>query len=198
MIFVKRVNATGSSQRIPSKLSYFQILATLISALTFSTQARAGGYEGQSMYITAPPPAPETEAKAAPQREAVPVRRERLHGATSGIVDMVTEAARRHGVPTAFAQAVIRIESGYNCRAYSHGARGIGQILPATARSEGVTGNLFECSTGLEASMRYLHHALALFGEGCAGLSAYNTGLLTHGQCTGYGRKAMRLAQLMK
>ena len=142
--------------------------------------------------------APPASGKAAPpaSREAAPhVER---HAAPAGLVDMVSEAARRHGVPVALAHAIIKIESGYNCRAHSpNGAQGIGQILPATARAEGVTGNLYECSTGLEASMRYLAHALESHGGGCEGASAYNTGLAAPRRCTGYGRKAMQLARLL-
>ena len=112
---------------------------------------------------------------------------------------MVTEAAERHGVPVALAHAIIKIESGYNCHAHSrYGAAGIGQVLPSSARAEGVSGNLYECGTGLEASMRYLRHAVALYGPGCAAASAYNTGLFGRGRCTGYGRRAMRLAQLFR
>jgi soluble lytic murein transglycosylase-like protein len=112
---------------------------------------------------------------------------------------MVTEAAERHGVPVALAHAIIKIESGYNCRAHSHyGAAGIGQVLPSSARAEGVSGNLYDCGTGLEASMRYLKHAVTLYGAGCEAASAYNTGLSGRGRCTGYGRRAMRLAQLLK
>jgi soluble lytic murein transglycosylase-like protein len=117
-------------------------------------------------------------------------------GAASSIYTMVTEAAERHGVPVGLAHAIIKIESGYNCRAHSrYGAAGIGQVLPSSARAEGVSGNLYECSTGLEASMRYLKHAVAVYGDSCAAASAYNTGISGRGRCTGYGRRAMRLAQ---
>jgi soluble lytic murein transglycosylase-like protein len=151
------------------------------------------------MYF-APPiqetPTASVKPAAAPLREAVP-HFER-HGAAAGLLDMVSEAARRHGIPVALAQAIIKIESGYNCRARSpNGAQGIGQILPATARSEGVTGNLYECATGLEAAMRYLAHAIESHGGGCEGASAYNTGLAAPRRCTGYGRKAMQLARLL-
>jgi membrane-bound lytic murein transglycosylase MltF len=116
---------------------------------------------------------------------------------SSQLVDMVAESAQRHGVPVGLAQAIIKIESGYNCRARSrNGAIGIGQILPATARAEGVSGNLYECATGLEASMRYLSHALSLYRGACEAASAYNLGLAARPRCTGYGRRAMSLSRL--
>ena len=112
---------------------------------------------------------------------------------------MVTEAAERHGVPVGLAHAIIKIESGYNCHARSrYGAIGIGQVIPSSARAEGVSGNLYECSTGLEASMRYLKHAITLYGDSCAAASAYNTGIFARRSCTGYGRMAMRMAQAMQ
>jgi soluble lytic murein transglycosylase-like protein len=139
------------------------------------------------------------EARAYARAEARAERRMRQTGAESSVAAMVTEAAERHGVPVGLAHAIIKIESGYNCHARSrYGAAGIGQVLPASARAEGVSGNLYNCSTGLEASMRYLKHAVAIYGDGCAAASAYNTGIFGAGRCTGYGRRAMRLAQLYR
>ena len=149
------------------------------------------------MYFAAPVQPPVQEGRAAAEPPA-PATARRI-GAASGIFAMVTEAAERHGVPVGLAHAIIKIESGYNCRAHSrYGAAGIGQVLPASARAEGVSGNLYECGTGLEASMRYLKHAVALYGDSCAAASAYNTGLFGAGRCTGYGRRAMQLAQAMR
>jgi soluble lytic murein transglycosylase-like protein len=178
---------------------WLPVAVTVGLVLLSQAAVAAGNADGRSMYIApSVQEAPPASGKAAPpaSREAAPhVER---HAAPAGLVDMVSEAARRHGVPVALAHAIIKIESGYNCRAHSpNGAQGIGQILPATARAEGVTGNLYECSTGLEASMRYLAHALESHGGGCEGASAYNTGLAAPRRCTGYGRKAMQLARLL-
>jgi len=173
--------------------------AALGTALVLLSHAPAfaGNSGGGSMYFAPPPqeaPASPVDPAQTPKKGSARGR----HEAAVGMVDMVSEAARRHGVPIALANAIIKIESGYNCRARSpNGAQGIGQILPATARAEGVTGNLYECATGLEAAMRYLAHALAAHGGGCEGLSAYNSGLASPRRCTGYGRKAMQLARLL-
>jgi soluble lytic murein transglycosylase-like protein len=52
---------------------------------------------------------------------------------------IVTQEAARAGVPQRIAHAVIRVESGYNCRARNpSGAAGAGQLMPATARAMGV------------------------------------------------------------
>jgi soluble lytic murein transglycosylase-like protein len=175
------------------------------AALPGHADARPSDLDAGSIYAA---PAP-TEARAAvekPQRTSFrrsPELRRAAFGssgpATGGIIGMVTAAAERHGVPVGLAHAIIKIESGYNCRARSrYGAVGIGQVLPSSARAEGVSGNLSECGTGLEAAMRYLSHAVALYGAGCEAASAYNIGLAARGRCTGYGRRAMRLAQLFR
>lgn len=105
-----------------------------------------------------------------------------------GIYAMVTEAARRHGVPPAIAHAVVKTESRYDCHAHSpSGALGIMQVLPATARGVGVHGPLTDCATGLEAGMRYLRQVLASRGDQCTVLSRYEGGLGVH-HCSGYGR----------
>jgi soluble lytic murein transglycosylase-like protein len=183
------------------KLTWLSFALTATVALSSSLYPSFAEARG-AIIVPFSSQSPTSEATAPPPAEsfhriqgAEPIR----HGASSGVVAMVTEAAERHGVPVGLAHAIIKIESGYNCHARSrYGAAGIGQVLPASARAEGVSGNLYECGTGLEAAMRYLKHAVAMYGESCAAASAYNTGLFGAGRCTGYGRRAMRLAQLFK
>ena len=116
---------------------------------------------------------------------------------SSGIAAMVSESAARHGVPANVAHAIVRIESGYNCRARSWaGAVGIMQTLPRTARGVGITGPLTDCATGLEAGMRYLAAIIELHGISCASLGLYERGMAARPRCTGYGAKAIRLARL--
>src|ERR1700722_5440007 len=184
------------------KSTSFSLILAIGVALWSAVYPSVGEARGALMNL--PSSNQETSAVAAPE-PAKPSERPRAaeaalpRGASSGVVAMVTEAAERHGVPVALAHAIIKIESGYNCRARSrYGAAGIGQVLPTSARAEGVSGNLYECGTGLEAAMRYLKPAVALYGSGCEAASAYNTGLFGAGRCTGYGRRAMRLAQLFK
>jgi len=108
---------------------------------------------------------------------------------------MVSAAAAAHGIPRSLAHAVATVESNYNCGLRGGaGERGIMQVKPATARSVGVTGNLFDCATGLKAGMLYLRIALARGGRGCAGVSLYQRGVYGRPGCTAYGRKVMALA----
>jgi soluble lytic murein transglycosylase-like protein len=128
-----------------------------------------------------------TEAETVAARAAAPA-------AQAGSVQaMVTEAALRHGIDPALAHAVATVESRYRCDAVGRaGELGVMQVKPATARSVGVTGNLRDCATGIEAGMRYLRAALDRHGEGCGGVSAYNMGIHRKASfCNGYGRKVM-------
>jgi soluble lytic murein transglycosylase-like protein len=192
--------ACHNSKRGPQSTLSPLFLAAAV-ALASPAFATVGEARGASMYMASEAPsAAEAPVSAVRQSgDAGLIRAAAAHGSSPAVVAMVTEAAERHGVPVALAHAIIKIESGYNCRAHSrYGAAGIGQVLPSSARAEGVSGNLYDCGTGLEASMRYLKHAVTLYGAGCEAASAYNAGLSGRGRCTGFGRRAMRLAQFFR
>lgn len=108
--------------------------------------------------------------------------------------DLIHQVSARHGVPPQIVRAVVKVESGGRCNARNAGAVGIMQVLPRTARSVGVNGNLTDCTTGLEAGVRYLKIALQRGGHGCAGVSLYQRGVHARPVCTAYGMKVMRIA----
>lgn len=142
-----------------------------------------------------------TSAEAAPKRSShvshANASEHVLTVASPGAVSsLVTSAARRHGVPVHLAHGVVRTESQYNCRARSsHGALGVMQVMPRTARSLGVYGNLLNCETSIDVGMRYLKEALEKSDNLCVGLSFYNTGLYAKPRCTSYGRKVLAHAR---
>ena len=104
-------------------------------------------------------------------------------------------AADKHGIPHRFAFALVTAESRGNCRARSSSnARGVTQVLPATARSVGVYGNLFDCSVGLDAGFAYLRRVTAVHGFTCKGFTLYNYGEAATVGCQAYGRHIMSLA----
>jgi hypothetical protein len=72
-------------------------------------------------------------------------------------------------------QALVRIESGYNPKALSpKGARGLAQLMPATARALGVdASNPIE---NLDGGARYLLSQLQTFASVPLALAAYNAG----------------------
>lgn len=110
---------------------------------------------------------------------------------TMGVHALVDQKAAKHGIPSHIAHGVVRVESRYRCDARNGVHAGAMQVKPATARSVGVTGNLFTCEHGIEAGMRYLRLALDRGGVGCAGVSFYNRGIYARSICTGYGRKVL-------
>jgi hypothetical protein len=89
----------------------------------------------------------------------------------------VEAAARSCGLDPALVDLVIRIESGYDPRAVSpKGARGLMQLLPATARSYGVS-DIFDARENIGAGTRYLSDLMRRFDSDLElALAAYNAG----------------------
>lgn len=81
---------------------------------------------------------------------------------------LVRHYARRHGVPVKLAFIIIHIESRWNPRARSRkGARGLGQIMPATARRLGYRGStkaLYRPETNVKWAMAALDECYELAG----------------------------------
>ena len=108
------------------------------------------------------------------------------------IFNLVTSLAEAHGIDPALAHAVVKVESGYDCSAKNRHSTATGpmQVLRGTARAVGVSGDLRNCRTGLEAGMRYLKKmVVAAHGNDCAAASAYNRGSVRG--CSAYGRKVV-------
>ena len=91
--------------------------------------------------------------------------------------DIIIEAARKFDVDAALVSAVIKAESDYNPRTQSHkGARGLMQLMPATAERFGVT-NSFDPAQNIHAGTRYLRWLLKTFdGNADLAVAAYNAG----------------------
>ncbi len=120
---------------------------------------------------------------------AGPAQAADLHG-------MISASAHRHGVPQALAHGIVRVESGYNCRARNprSSAKGLMQVIDGTARGVGVHGNRLDCHVGLEAGMRVLRQAFVVAGGNwCVAATIFNTGSGRH--CSGYGRRVLSFAR---
>lgn len=92
---------------------------------------------------------------------------------------LIYEAARKHQVNPRLVAALIRQESAGNIRAVSHkGARGLMQLMPATAKRFGVRKEqLFDPQHNLEAGVQYLSWLVDQFPNDLAKiLAAYNAG----------------------
>ena len=93
--------------------------------------------------------------------------------------DLIFATARRHGVNPALVAAMVRAESAFDRNAVSvKGARGLLQLMPATARRFGVEhGRLFDPAANLEAGVRYLKWLRGRFADDLPlVLAAYNAG----------------------
>jgi len=93
---------------------------------------------------------------------------------------IVIEEARRMGVPVSLALAVAHAESNFNAGAESHkGARGVMQIMPATARGEyGLSPDLlWEPRINVRVGLHFLKRLLRRYrGRIDLALSYYNGG----------------------
>ena len=96
-------------------------------------------------------------------------------GAT--IQDFVYAASQKHGVDADLIQSVIRAESGFNPKAVSRkGARGLMQLMPATASKLGVA-NSMDPAANVEGGTQYLHELLQRYNNDLIkALAAYNAG----------------------
>ena len=125
------------------------------------------------------PSAPEAVAlSAAAAAVAVPARRAPLE--SRPFAKLIETVSLKHGIDPALVHAVIEAESNYQPHAQSHvGARGLMQVMPATARDLGVSSArlLFDPQQNVEAGVKYLKFMLERFdGDLPTAIAAYNAG----------------------
>ncbi len=96
-------------------------------------------------------------------------------GRRSTYLPHAVAAARKHGVPEDLFLRLVQQESGWNPNARSHkGARGLAQLMPATAARLGV--NPDDPMQNLDGGARYLRMMYNTFGSWRLALAAYNAG----------------------
>jgi soluble lytic murein transglycosylase-like protein len=90
---------------------------------------------------------------------------------------IILEAANLNDVDITMVKAIIMAESSYNRRSVSrYGARGLMQLMPATAKSLGVK-DVFNPHENIHAGVRYYKSLLKRFdGDEKLALAAYNAG----------------------
>jgi soluble lytic murein transglycosylase-like protein len=149
-------------------------LACLASAPHAFAQERPG--EPGPLIASAEPiaPSPNERAAAPPPRASSPA-----------IYRSLAESeARRAGLPSEIADAVMAVESGYDSRAIgSSGEIGLMQVLPSTARMMGFAGSndaLAAPETNIHYGVTYLARAWRLAGgDLCTAVMKYRAG---HGE----------------
>lgn len=103
-----------------------------------------------------------------------------LDGFTTGDANVdgfIVASGSRHGVDPVLLYAIMHQESTFKARAVSpKGARGLMQLMPATASRYGVT-NIFDPRQNIDGGARYLRFLLDLFeGDVNLALAGYNAG----------------------
>jgi soluble lytic murein transglycosylase-like protein len=91
--------------------------------------------------------------------------------------DLIIKASEKHKIEPALIKAIIKAESNFNHRAVSRkGARGLMQLMPATASSLEVQDS-FHPGNNIEGGVKYLRYLLNYFnGNLPLALAAYNAG----------------------
>ncbi len=94
---------------------------------------------------------------------------------------LINTYARKHGVPSTLAHAIVRVESNFNPKARGRaGEVGLMQIKLATARLMGYRGSkkgLYDPETNIKYGMKYLGGAHKLSGgDTCGTVLRYNAG----------------------
>ena len=99
------------------------------------------------------------------------------HDRASKYDPIIEQYSAKYGVDPTLVRAVIQVESDFNPNCVSHkGARGLMQLMPATARRFGVT-KLHDPEQNIHGGVRYLAYLLDLFNEDLPRvLAGYNAG----------------------
>lgn len=135
--------------------------------------------------------ASDTENLKAQIRDALAAK-----GDVSNLDAIVEEASRTHGVDPHLIRSVMHVESSGNAKAVSpKGARGLMQLMPATAKELGVT-NIDDPRENVLAGAKYLRQLSDRFGgDEAKVLSAYNFGPSAVAQGRPLPRETQRYVQ---
>ena len=125
-------------------------------------------------------PYPDTPLSAVADRAAALTSSSRMPLESRPFAALIETVSLKHGIDPALVHAVVQAESNYRATAKSHvGARGLMQVMPATARDLGVKSArmLFDPRQNLEAGVKYLKFLLERFdGDLPTAIAAYNAG----------------------
>ena len=111
-----------------------------------------------------------------PTGMAAPITPKKTEYTKAELQDRAKKAADKYQIPRSLMNALVVQESGYRVDAKSKaGASGLMQLMPATAKSLGVT-DIFDVDQNIDAGARYLQQQYKRFGSWPLALAAYNAG----------------------
>lgn len=96
----------------------------------------------------------------------------------SAFDDLIEESAHENSVDPKLVKSVMLVESGFNPAAISKkGARGLMQLMPATAAEHGIFPDLHDPRQNIAAGTRHLSRLISYYGGDLVkSLAAYNAG----------------------
>lgn len=133
---------------------------------------------GLDVRIIDVPSTPDVIRRVLPEAGATSARTTAAGGLSSDVpyADLFIAAAQKYGVDADLLAAVAQQESGFDPKAVSPaGARGLMQLMPATAEGLGVT-NSFDPAQAVDGAARLLSDLLDRFGRTDLALAGYNAG----------------------
>ena len=152
----------------------------MLLAQSVAAEIRIEERDGVLYVRNVKPPQPVVAKPSSPPNEPVAAR-------TAGPYrDLIRAAATRHALAPELIESVILVESNFEARAVSRkGARGLMQLMPATAARLGVR-NVFDVRQNVEGGVRHLRYLVDLYGGNLAlALAAYNAGVEAVGRYGG-------------
>lgn len=125
-------------------------------------------------------PAPALVRSAAPAPSLLMAAGSALDGFSTGdasVDGFIVDSSRRHGVDPLLIYSIMHRESSFKRFALSYkGARGLMQLMPATAARLGVR-NIFDPQQNIEGGVKYMRFLLNMFdGDVRLALAGYNAG----------------------
>lgn len=120
---------------------------------------------------------PQIQSPAAISSELKTSKREKNTAERARIETAIAQAADQYDVPPSLIRAVIQAESSFRTKVVSKaGAKGLMQLMPATAKELGVK-DAFNIEQNITGGTKYLRRMLDLFGgDAKTALAAYNAG----------------------